>query len=250
MSSHPKSNDRVSVSPQERFSNRADTYARYRPSYPAEVLDAIVDAMPSGVVADVGAGTGIFARLLADRGYEVHAIEPNQAMSEYGSETESIRWHNGSAEETGLPDQSVDLITAAQAFHWFDKPAFRIECNRILKPKGMIALVWNIRDKTTPFGSDLAEIIAPYSGARTKHHEETESEFKEFFNGYERRDFKFVENLDFEALAGRLHSASYMPVAGTPEAAPMLAKLQEVFDRHRQGDTVEIAYITELFIGT
>src|SRR5688500_14656893 len=110
--------------PTERFSGRAESYVRFRPSYPAAAIDAVLAGLgdPARLVAaDVGAGTGISARLLADRGGRVDAVEPNTAMRAAAAPHAGVRWHGGRAQATGLPDASVDLVLCAQAYHWFDE---------------------------------------------------------------------------------------------------------------------------------
>lgn len=129
----------------QRFSDRVQDYTRYRPSYPPALLDHLAHygLQPGAVVMDAGSGTGILSELLLDRGATVYAVEPNSPMRE-----ESVRrlgtrsgFHAvpATAEETGLPESSIDLITAAQAFHWFDVTATRSEWTRVLRPGGRVA---------------------------------------------------------------------------------------------------------------
>src|SRR5689334_17665803 len=108
------------MNPTGRFSDRAGDYARFRPTYPAAAIDAVLDGLtPPITAADVGAGTGISATLLADRGVRVFAIEPNAAMRASAAPNPLVEWREGSAERTSLADHSVDLVLCAQAFHWF-----------------------------------------------------------------------------------------------------------------------------------
>ncbi|MFM1850906.1 MAG: hypothetical protein RIS54_590 [Verrucomicrobiota bacterium] len=142
-----------------RFSDRVEAYVRYRPGYPADLISTLVAEAqlgPDSVVADVGSGTGIFTALLLPDTGTVHAIEPNAPMRTWAESTmgaePKFHSHGTPAEATGLPDASVDLVTAAQAFHWFDPVATRREFARILKPGGQVALIWNERlTDTTPF---------------------------------------------------------------------------------------------------
>ena len=140
--------------PHQRFTDRVGDYVSYRPGYPETLIDAVIDLVGSrsaAVVADIGAGTGIFTRSLVARGLQVYAVEPNAAMrtaAERGlADAPNFSAIDGSAEATGLADESVDLITAAQAFHWFDKSAARQEFERILKSGGRVALIWNRRPR-------------------------------------------------------------------------------------------------------
>ena len=137
---------------EERFSNRVDSYMNYRPSYPKEAIDYLYNSVglhSNSKIADVGSGTGIFSKLLLERGSYVIAVEPNQAMraaAEQMLENEpNFQTISGSAESTGLADRSVEFIVSAQAFHWFDRLAAETEFRRILQPGGKVVLIWNSR---------------------------------------------------------------------------------------------------------
>ena len=147
--------------PTERFSDRVADYVRYRPGYPPELLECLqrnCGLRPQWVVADVGSGTGLLAKIFLENGNRVFGIEPNAAMRAAGEEflrgLDQFTSQEGRAEATGLPARSVDLITAGQAFHWFDRRRARAEFERILKPGGWVALVWNERRTSTPFLAD------------------------------------------------------------------------------------------------
>src|ERR1700749_4247469 len=139
--------------PTKRFSDRVDNYVKYRPSYPPGVinyLESTCNLQAGSVIADVGSGTGIFGALLLAKGFKVFGVEPNEAMGEAASrqfaENPNFTAVYGTAEITTLPAQSVDLITCAQAFHWFYADKTKTEFKRILKPAGKVALIWNNRD--------------------------------------------------------------------------------------------------------
>lgn len=136
------------------FTLLAENYAQYRPGYSPFVLDAFLSLGDTrfkergNKCADVGAGTGIWTRQLAARGLSLYAIEPNDAMREAGqkqSEGLDIAWRKGSAEETGLPDASVDMACMASSFHWPDFAKAVAEFDRILKPGGLFMALWNTR---------------------------------------------------------------------------------------------------------
>ena len=149
----------------ENFTDKADIYAKYRPSYPNKYIDYLLsvnELNENQIVADIGSGTGIFSRQLLESGLHVIGVEPNDDMRKIAEQSlnqfprfQSIK---ATAEHTTLKENSVDLITVAQAFHWFDKEAFKIECQRILKQKANVALVWNSRDVTSPLIKENAEI--------------------------------------------------------------------------------------------
>jgi ubiquinone/menaquinone biosynthesis C-methylase UbiE len=130
------------------FTGKAQAYAAARPGYPDEAIAYICSLVPkSAVFADIGAGTGKFTELVACRNYELYAVEPNQDMR---GELESVlapyanaRIVPGTAEATTLPNVSVDVITCAQALHWFDPHAFAAECRRILRPGGIVITIYN-----------------------------------------------------------------------------------------------------------
>src|SRR2546428_11056184 len=135
-----------------RFSSRVEDYARYRPGYPPEVIQLLkteCGLSAESVVADVASGTGIFTRMLLGNHCRVFGIEPNaemrRAAEEFLAGYASFTTLNGTAESTILPDHSVDIITAAQAAHWFDPGKARQEFGRILKPGGWTVLMWNDR---------------------------------------------------------------------------------------------------------
>src|SRR5690349_9845305 len=138
--------------PTTRFSNRVEAYERYRPSYPPEVLalaERECGLTASSRIADIGSGTGQLAALLLRSGCELFAVEPNEEMRQAGMRVlgGSPRYHSleGRAEDTGLPAASIDVVTAGQAFHWFDVEWARVEFRRILKPGGSVMLAWNER---------------------------------------------------------------------------------------------------------
>jgi len=137
----------------ERFTNKADIYRKYRPAYPKELIDYLymhVGFTSESIVADIGSGTGIFSLLLLKRGSKVYCVEPNEDMRQTAEKDLSTYKNfvsiSGNDENTGLQANSVDFVTAAQAFHWFNQQAFTSECRRILRFNGKVLLAWNIRD--------------------------------------------------------------------------------------------------------
>ena len=154
------------LSPLNRFSSRAEDYAKYRPSYPTQAIDTILAGLATAdelVAVDIGAGTGIAAQLLAERGVSVIAVEPNAEMRGAIQEHGKIRVCNAAAEDTSLADGSVDLVTCFQAFHWFNPELALIEFHRILKQKGRLALVWNNRDKTDELTNEYSNLVRAIS---------------------------------------------------------------------------------------
>ena len=255
--------------PKQRFSNRVDDYVRYRPGYPDALVALLVseahlaeaaDATGSARVVDVGAGTGILTRqLLAALGPHalVSGIEPNRAMrgaAERGAggdpRFESVA---GSAEATGLPAASADLVVAAQAFHWFDPPRARAEFDRILKPAGVVALAWNQR-ADTPLNREYEEMLerfAPdYANVR-EGDRASEAKIRSFFAPASPRRAMFdnEQRFDEAGIRGRLLSSSYCPPARDPKHAPIMQRLGEIFRRHARDGMVTIAYDTVVWYG-
>src|SRR5216683_824394 len=185
----------MNTSPTTRFSDRVENYVRYRPGYPAEVLDLLraeCGLRPSHTVADIASGTGAFTRLLLENGNSVFAVEPNAAMREMGiAQLESFGSDRpvsvaGTAEETTLRSASVDFVTAAQAAHWFDLPRARAEFARILRsggPVGWCVLIWNERcTASTPFLRDYEQLLLTYgTDYKEVRHEHTTAIIHEFF---------------------------------------------------------------------
>ena len=141
----------------ELFSGKAESYAKARPGYPEAAIDYIASLVPDGAVfADIGAGTGKFSECLAQRGYKLFAVEPNTDMREQLTATlnpyPNVEVIAGTAESTTLTDHCVDVITSAQALHWFDYDAFRAECRRVGKSNVRVFTVYN----NTPGGSSIS----------------------------------------------------------------------------------------------
>jgi ubiquinone/menaquinone biosynthesis C-methylase UbiE len=235
-------------------------YVAYRPKYPAAVVEfmrAELGLSASSSVADVGAGTGILTEMLLGEGCTVFAVEPNEAMRVAAEERlggfPNFKSIDGTAEATTLDVRSVDLITAAQAFHWFDAEMARREFTRILRPDGWVALVWNMRRvDTTPFLCELEGILRTYGTdyARVAEQYTHEPTLKNFFAaGFAFKSFKNYQVFDYEGVRGRILSASYVPLEGEPNYEPLLAALRRAFDAHNDGGTVTFEYDTEIYYG-
>lgn len=217
------------MNPQSRFSDRAKNYAEYRPSYPGAVIDCILSGLDNFqlIAADIGAGTGISSRLLANRGIQVMAIEPNAAMRGVAEAHPLVEFRDGSAENTGLPDASVDLVTCFQAFHWFNpEPALK-EFARILKPQGRLAAVWHNRNREDEFTSEYMTLTKTTSSYNCELRVGIEKFFSElshstqkffksssWFDPVRHFTFSYQQALSNKALIGRAMSNSYIPQEG------------------------------------
>lgn len=245
----------------DRFSARAEAYASARPSYPIETLTILREQhglAAEGVVADVGSGTGIFTRLLLTTGTFVYAVEPNEDMrKEAERETGAharFRSVPATAESTTLDDASVDLVTAAQAFHWFDLEAFNRELRRILRPGGHCALLWNDRDLDgTPllreYESILVELCPGYGELQGKS--DTPLKFDRIFGAgkWTRHAVSNEQRLNRELLVARVRSSSYAPAEGSAENTQLVAALHDVFDRYAESGEVVLRYTTVIIGG-
>lgn len=245
----------------ERFSTRVNNYTKYRPSYPPHVIDLLrteCNLTSDSVVADVGSGTGILTRLLLNSARMVYAVEPNAEMREEAErllgEYANFYSINATAEDTTLDRNAIDLITAGQAFHWFDPESSRKEFMRILKPNGSVALVWNHRqDSSTPFMVAYDDLLSTYCPeyAEVTHTRIDDSHLSAFFgpNGYKTAEFPNSQQFDYEGLEGRLLSSSYTPQPGHPNYEPMLLRLQEIFTEYQQEGYVSFEYLTRVYYG-
>ncbi|MEN5204234.1 class I SAM-dependent methyltransferase [Stenotrophomonas sp. TWI700] len=247
----------------ERFSSRVADYVRYRPDYPPALLDWLhqdIGVPTETLVADIGAGTGISTRLFLAAGHPVIAVEPNAAMREAAEQLLApdylrLKVANGTAEATGLADNSVGLVAAAQAFHWFDTAAVRREWARILQPEGMALVFWNSRlldaspfligyeQLLLEFGTDYTEVAERYQDDDTMR-----AWFGEGLRGMAR--LPNVQRMDYDGLRGRLLSSSYAPQTGHPRHAAMLDALQQLFDAHAVDGQIAFEYQTRAFVGT
>jgi SAM-dependent methyltransferase len=242
-----------------RFSDRVDDYVKYRPGYPAAVLEALQDQCGlkrSCVIADIGSGPGNFARLFVENGNQVFAVEPNPEMQSAGRQLlgsfPNYRSVDGRAEATGLLNGSVDFVTAAQAFHWFDWPRAKTEFRRILRPRGWVVLIWNDR------GSDSNTFLREYEALLCKYgtdykdvrHDNSYKDIGGFFeNRQQKVRFRNRQMLNFEGLRGRLLSSSYAPGADDSRREPMLRELQRLFDKYNQNGQVSFDYEVRIFFG-
>lgn len=245
----------------ERFSNRVDSYVKYRPSYPKEAIDYLYDCVglsTNSKIADIGSGTGIFSNLILQRGSDVIAVEPNEAMriasQKMLEDYPNLQTISGSAESTGLPDQSVQFIVCAQAFHWFDRLAAQTEFRRILQPGGRVILIWNSRLTTgTPFLEEYDQLLHTYGTdyKEVNHKNISQSMLQTFFKEgtMHKERFKISQEFDFESLKGRLLSSSYSPIPGHPNYTPMMAELRNLFDRNNKDGKVLFDYETEIYWG-
>jgi len=241
------------LDPTGRFSDQAADYVRFRPDYPAAAIDCILEGLADArglAAADVGAGTGISARQLADRGLEVIAVEPNAAMRSAAQPHPRVTWRDGTAEATGLEPGSVDLVTCAQAFHWFRQPESIAEFHRVLRPRGRLALMWNTRSQTDPLSLGYIEAIRDAGGehpAERRPFDPGVVSADGWFEPARLRRFDHAQELDLPGLVGRATSASYVARQGE-SFERLVALLEALHERHRDArGLVTVRYVTEVW---
>lgn len=245
-------NDRLyEMNPQGRFSDRAEDYAKYRPSYPSEAIDCILEGLgiPSQLIAaDIGAGTGISSRLLGDRGVKVIAIEPNAAMRQVAEAHPLVEFRDGNAEHTKREDNSVDLVTCFQSFHWFNPEPTLAEFARILKPEGKLAAIWNNRDKEDEFTAEYGNLTQTVATIQSDWRTERFLRETPLFSTVTQLSFSSQQALDRRSLVGRAMSASYIPKTGKL-SEEFTQKLNELYDRHcdKKG-LVHLKYNTNVYL--
>jgi SAM-dependent methyltransferase len=234
-----------------RFSNRVDDYSRYRPGYPKEAIDLVLTGFDEPHLADLGAGTGISARLLAESGAFVYAVEPNANMRNAIPVGDRIVAVNGTAESTGLEPLSIDIIVAFQAYHWFEPARVFAEADRIAKKRARFAAVWNERDERDEFTKAYSDIIRPYMLDETEHHRRgsaIDQDLETYGWGPSRRiEFTQEQPLTWDALIGRTRSASYLPREGD-SYDEMAEKLRKLYDSV-PGGNVRFALVTTVHVG-
>jgi SAM-dependent methyltransferase len=249
-----------------RFTGRVEDYVKARPTYPRGVLPFLRDSCglrATSVVADLGSGTGLFTQLLLESGATVNAVEPNDEMRAaaekiLGGEPR-FKSVAGRAEATTLADASVNLVTAAQAFHWFDAEAARVEIARIVRPPASdavsnVALVWNDRDaESTPFLREYEELMRvgcpKYLELQGKAKDLAKFDRLLGRGRWARHTVANVQHHDREGLVERLLSSSYAPRAGEPRYEENVAELNAMFDRYAENGTVAMKYTTVLIVG-
>jgi ubiquinone/menaquinone biosynthesis C-methylase UbiE len=234
------------------FGDAAAAYDRARPDYPPEAVDWLVRALelgPGRTVVDLAAGTGKLTRPLARTRARVIAVEPAAGMLERlraaVPEAEALA---GTAEAIPLGDDSADALTVAQAFHWFANEEALAEVQRVLRPGGRLALVWNRRDLSAPAHAELERIFAPYQGDVPRHRHGTwraAMEATERFAPLVEAEFAFERRHDVDGFVERAASTSFIAALPDDERERLLAEVAAV--GRRLGEPIVLPYVSELF---
>jgi len=241
-----------------RFSDKSENYAKYRPGYPVRILQFLKDYnfCDKSIIADIGSGTGILTKIFLENGNNVYAVEPNEKMREKANSLlnkfKNYFPINGTAENTTLPNNSVDFIVVGTAFHWFDATRALNEFRRILIENGVLVLIWNDRKTDTLFLTEYETILKTFSkeyqgGTRRNISDDV-------IEKYFRKDFKKItlennQEFSFDELIGRFSSSSYSPKEGTSEYNDSYNLLKRIFDQYKINNKVLFKYDTNIFIG-
>ena len=248
------------MDPTKRFSNRVENYLKYRPSYPAEIIPLLKTGCgltSDSLIADIGSGTGFLAELFLKNGNTVYGVEPNAEMRSAGerllAKYPKFLSVNATAESTTLANNSIDLIIAGQAFHWFDQEKAKLEFKRVVKSAGWVVLVWNgFLVETSALVRGYQELLMEYGTDYKEVNREIEDcDIAAFFSPRECRQahFPFKQVFDFEGLKGRLLSASYAPEPNHPRFHQMIDDLRQVFMANQKDGRVDFDYETLVYYG-
>jgi SAM-dependent methyltransferase len=230
------------------FAEVAGAYERGRPTYPEEAVRWLLGDEPRDVV-DLGAGTGKLTRVLVGLGHRVTAVEPLDAMrAELEAAVPGVTAVSGNAEHLPLEDASVDVVACAQSFHWFDHAVALPEIARVLRPGGLLALVWNSRDDRVGWVAQLSEIIGNETVADWDV--QIPIDASGLFGPVERADFHFEQVLDRETLLDLVLSRSYCAKLSDADRQPVLRAVGRLYDETGGEGVVRLSYVTECFRAT
>ncbi|MFK7776136.1 MAG: class I SAM-dependent methyltransferase [Saprospiraceae bacterium] len=245
----------------QRFSQKVETYIKYRPGYPSTLIDFFsnkIQGTKDAIIADIGSGTGILTEPFLKNGNVVFGIEPNKEMREGGEQFlenyPKFQSISGTAEATNLPSSSVDFIMAGQAFHWFDVEKSKVEFERILKKNGQVLLIWNTRDDVrSHFMKEYNQYLLTYStDYQLIMHRRLEREtFSKFYGNQEIKKIE-LENyqiFDLDGLIGRYMSCSYSFDANHSKHKEAMQELEKIFKKHEENNRVKMWYKTEVYFG-
>jgi len=251
------------TSPLSYFSNVSEDYEKYRPIHPDSAIDTLLSGLNSEIItADVGAGSGIGSRLLADRGIRVVAIEPNAEMRAAATPHERVEFLAGTAEQTGLETASVDLVTSFQAFHWFDFDKSLLEFRRMLKPGGRLALVWSLWEQSDLISQQYTRLIFEASEDQERRSQKKtwlerlqyqlfwQGLWLPYFTNFKRYEFRFHQRLDLVGLIGLARSQGFTPSEGAA-LEQLISEISQFHSRFCDAqDQVCLTYRTRLYLAT
>jgi SAM-dependent methyltransferase len=236
------------------FASAADVYERARPSYPEEAVAWMAERTglgPGRTVVDVGAGTGKLTRLLPATGARIVAVEPIAEMRAklVTVHADGFEVLDGTAESLPLADGSADVVTAAQAMHWFDLDRALPELHRVLRPGGYLALFWNSRDLGDPVQRGVEELLRPLRRAVTAQHEgawRPPLERSPLFGPREERSFRYEQRFRTDDLCDRVASTSYVAALPAVEREELLVRVRAL--THGLAEPFPFPYKTEVYV--
>lgn len=245
-----------------KFSGRAESYEKARPDYAPELINYLTDTLginKDTVVADIGSGTGKLSKEFLKAGCKVFCVEPNYDMRKMAennlSEYAGFVSVNGTDENTCLEDKSIDVVTVAQAFHWFNVEKFKSECKRILKTKGTVVLVYNHRVAESNFVKGNAEICKIYcpnfKGFSNSSGTEAVAKIDMLFDSkYEVKSFPNNLTYSKEMFIDRMLSASYSLTKQDEKYNEYITSLEQLFDKYSVNGILAMPNETIAYIGT
>ncbi|MCL2056968.1 MAG: class I SAM-dependent methyltransferase [Oscillospiraceae bacterium] len=248
----------------EKFSGKGAVYAESRPAYPQAFIDYLytdIGITPDSIIADIGSGTGILTRQLLEKGSKVFAVESNADMRANAqsalSRFDNFTSVNGTAENTTLDGHSVDFVTVATAFHWFDRQTFKAECKRILKDGGKVIIVYNSRDEESSLVKKFYEVnrefcpkFKGFTGSGTLLRPENLGHYNTFFSG--EYIVKIIDNnltYDEQGFIGRSLSSSYAPKENDENYSAYVKALRLFFQEYSENGTLIMPNVTHSYIG-
>jgi len=225
------------------FGAAAELYDRARPTYPAEAARWLLGEEPVRV-ADVGAGTGIFSRVLASLGHRVLAVEPDEAMrATLAARSPGVEVAAGSAEALPLGPGDADAVVSAQAYHWFDHDRAHAEAARVLSPGGVYGVVWNDRDEREPWVAALSAIRGVGDSSWRRVPEPIE--FGDAFGPVESATFRHAVPQTTESLLELVASRSWFLTAPAGEQRRVVRELRAL--TASLGEPFELPYLTKAY---
>jgi SAM-dependent methyltransferase len=236
------------------FAAVAEAYDRARPSYPPDAAAWLVGSSRARVV-ELGAGTGKLTELLVAAGHEVIATDPLPAMlAHLRRRVPSARTAVATAEHIPIASQSVDVVVCAQSFHWFDHAVALPEIARVLRPDGVLALVWNSRDQGIPWVRKLGRLLDEHSVGSPERYADRAINLagpaadSEHFSRMDSQEFRFWQSLRRDELFDLVRSRSYVALLGDDERDQLLARVGALYDDYGRGpDGMQLPYVTRCY---
>lgn len=240
------------------FSRGARDYEAGRPSYPAPAVEHVVATFgvdSSTRVIDLGAGTGKFTRLLVPTGASILAVEPVAEMRDvFRGAVPGVEIADGTGEAIPVGDASVDLVTAAQAFHWVEPAAGVAEAHRVLRPGGGVAFLWNSRDLTVGWTAQITQLMDRVAGDAPRYGSAEDDAWKDAFAAHagftalERAEFRLDHPTTLEATLARVASTSYVSALDDSRRAEVLDEVRDIVAAAGLGERFTEPYVTEVFL--